>query len=172
MSTYEYTGINSSATIDLLAASALTAPKGIALKLTSSGAALPSAGGDIVGIAIISNPDTVPAGDRVDVQIKDIGLWTAGGTFDAGDLLATDAAGKAVKATAGDIAVARALEGAGAAGDLVKVQLIFAGASGAVSSVKMADITDVDLSTPATNGQVLKYDSSAQKWKPAADATE
>ena len=127
MATYEYTGINSSATIDLLAASELTAPKGIALALSSSGAALPSAGGDVVGIAIISNPDSVPAGGRVDVQVKDIGLWTAGATFDAGDLLATDASGKAVEAAAGNRIVARALEGAAAAGDLVKVQIINAG---------------------------------------------
>ena len=127
MATFEYTGINTSATIDLLAASALTAPKGIALALSSSGVALPSAGGDVVGIAIISNPDSVPAGGRVDIQVKDIGLWTAGGTFDAGDLLATDAAGKAVEAAAGKRIVARALEGAAAAGDLVKVQIINAG---------------------------------------------
>jgi len=167
MSTYEYTGINTSATIDLLAASSLTAPKGIALKLTSSGVALPSAGGDIVGIAIISNPDTVASGDRVDVQIKDIGLWNAGGSFDAGDLLATDAYGKAVKATAGDKVVARALED-GASGDLVRVQLISGGTAGSISSLKLEDLTDVELTTPA-NTEVLKYDGT--KWVNATDAT-
>ena len=53
MSTYEYTGINSSVTIDLLAGAALTGPNAVALALDSDGAKLPSAGGDVVGIAIL-----------------------------------------------------------------------------------------------------------------------
>ncbi len=124
----EYSGINQSPTVCLTAASALTAPQGLALKLTSSGVALPSAGGDVVGLAIVSNPDSVAAGGRVDIQVKDIGIWVAGGSFAAGALLATDAAGKAVSATAGDYIVARALTAASAAGDLVRVQLLNAGA--------------------------------------------
>ena len=129
MSTYEYTGINSSVTIDLLAGAALTGPNAVALALDSDGAKLPSAGGDVVGIAILSNPDSVPAGGRVDVQVKDIGLWKASAAFDPGDLLATTAQGLAAKATSGDVVVARALQGAAAAGDLVKVQLLLAGAT-------------------------------------------
>ena len=128
MSTYEYTGINSSATVDFLAGAALTAPKGIALALDGDGVKLPSAGADVVGIALINNPDAVEAGGRVDVQVKDIGLWTAGGSFAAGALLATDAAGKAVTAASGKKIIARALEAATAAGDLVKVQILNAGA--------------------------------------------
>ena len=127
MSVYEYTGINSSATVDMLAASELTEPKGIALALSASGVALPAAGADVLGIAVISNPDTVPVGGRVDVQVKDIGLWRAGAAFDTGALLATDAAGKAVEATSGDKIIARALDGASAAGDLVRIQIIHAG---------------------------------------------
>ena len=127
MSTFEYTGINSSATVDLLAASELTEPKGIALAFSASGAELPAAGADVIGIAVISNPDKVPAGGRIDVQVKDIGLWTAGAAFDQGVMLATDANGKAVEASPGDKILARALEGATAAGDLVKVQIIHAG---------------------------------------------
>jgi len=129
MSTYEYTGINSSATLDFLAASALTEPKGIGVALTATGVALPSEGGDIVGIALINNPDAVEAGGRVDVQIKDVGLIKAGAAFDAGTLLMVDATGKAVTATSGKKIVARALESATASGDLVKVQLIHAGAA-------------------------------------------
>ena len=128
MSTFEYSGINESATVDFLAKAALTAPKGIFLALDSDGAKLPSAGGDVVGIAIISNPDAVAAGGRVDVQVKDIGLVYASASFAAGALLTTDAAGNAKAAASGDAVVARAMEAAGAAGDLVKVQLINAGA--------------------------------------------
>jgi len=126
MSTFEYDGIISTATWDFLAAEKLTEPKGIALALTEDGAKLPAAGAAVCGIAIISNPDEVAAGERVDVQIKDIGLWRAGGEFKAGDLLATDATGKAVKAATGNAVVAMALENA-AANDLVKVKLILAG---------------------------------------------
>jgi hypothetical protein len=119
--------------MDFLAASTLTAPQGVGLALTSSGVALPSAGGDIVGIALVNNPDSVAAGGRVDVQIKDCGLAKAAASFSAGDLLMVDAAGKMKKATSGNLVVARALEGAAAAGDLVKVQLINAGAAVAAS---------------------------------------
>lgn len=31
----------------------------------------------------------------------------------------------------------------------------------------LAGLSDVDLSTPATNGQTLKYNSSSETWKPA-----
>lgn len=128
MSTFEYSGINSSAIVDFLAKADLTAPKGIFLALDSDGAKLPSAGGDVVGIALISNPDAVAAGGRVDVQVKDIGLVYAAASFAAGALLATDAYGKAKAAASTNTIVARALEPAAAAGDLVKVQLINSGA--------------------------------------------
>ncbi len=128
MSTFEYDGIVSTATVNLLAKAELKEPKGIALALSESGAALPTAGADVAGIAVISNPDTVAAGGRVDVQIKDVGLWRAGEEFEAGALLATDATGKAVKAKTGNYIVARALEAASAADDLVKVQMLNAGA--------------------------------------------
>lgn len=125
-STYEYTGIVSTTTVDLLAAADLTQPQAIALALTEDGVKLPAAGADVVGIAIISNEETVKTGERVAVQVKDIGLWRAGAEFKAGDLLATDATGKAVKAATGNAVVAMALENA-AANDLVKVKLILAG---------------------------------------------
>lgn len=126
--TMEYSGINESPTIDLLAASELTAPQGVALALSATGAALPAAGADAVGIALVSNPEKVAANGRVDVQISGCGLWKAGGAFDAGDLLATDAKGQAVKAETGNYVIARALETATAAGDLIKVKLINSGA--------------------------------------------
>lgn len=36
---------------------------------------------------------------------------------------------------------------------------------------ELADLDDVDLSTPATDGQVLKYDDDTSTWVPAADDT-
>ena len=128
MATYEYAQINESPTITCKAAAALTAPKALALALGSSGVSLPSAGADCVGIALISNPDSVASGGDVDIQIKDLALWTASAAITAGALLATTAAGKAATATAGDYIIARALEAATAAGDLIKVKLINAGA--------------------------------------------
>lgn len=35
----------------------------------------------------------------------------------------------------------------------------------------IANIGGIDLSTPATDGQVLKYDGASETWKPAADET-
>lgn len=36
---------------------------------------------------------------------------------------------------------------------------------------KLGDLEDVDLSTPATNDQVLKYSDGDNKWKAAEDST-
>ena len=127
MATFEYSGINESVTISLKAGAALTSPKGIALALDGDGLKLPSAGADVVGIAIISNEDAVAVGDRVDVQIKDIGKIYAGGAITLGALVSVDAAGKAVAATAGSVIFGRALSAATAAGDLIDVQILHAG---------------------------------------------
>ena len=40
-----------------------------------------------------------------------------------------------------------------------------------VQATKLGDLSDVDLSTPATDGQVLKYSDADSKWKPGADNT-
>lgn len=130
MATYEYAQINESPVVSFKAASSLTAPKALALALGASGVALPSAGAACVGIALISNPDSVASGGDVDVQVKDIALWEASAAITAGALLATTAAGKAVTAsTVGHYIIARALEAATAAGDLIKVQILNAGAT-------------------------------------------
>ena len=127
MATFEYTGINESATISLKAGAALTSPKGIALALDGDGLKLPSAGADVVGIAILTNEDSVAAGDRVDVQIKDIGKIYAGGAITLGALVSVNAAGKAVAAQTGNTILGRALSAATAAGDLIDVQILHAG---------------------------------------------
>ena len=46
-------------------------------------------------------------------------------------------------------------------------------ASGGSSTgaTKLSDLNDVDLTSPATDGQVLKYSASESKWKPGDDNT-
>lgn len=46
-----------------------------------------------------------------------------------------------------------------------------ASGGGSAGATKLSDLTDVDLSTPATDGQVLKYDDASSKWKPGDDNT-
>lgn len=53
----------------------------------------------------------------------------------------------------------------------VKALVCVAAASGSTGATTLADLTDVD-TTGATNGQVLKYDSTSTKWKPANDSIE
>ena len=165
-------GYNDSPVVYGEANAALTAPAMKAFALNSSGKViLPANSGDFaVGIAL-ANTEDVAAGGRIDLQIKDGCYAIAGETIKRGDLLMAHTDGTLKKATSGKHVLAVALADA-ANGNPVEVFITrtFIPASGSVS-VAMSDLTDVDLSTPATNGQVLKYDGTAQKWKPAADAT-
>ena len=95
----------------------------MALGLSNGKAVLPAAGAMALGISIGETDETVAAGEDIDIQIKDIGKWMAGEAIDAGDALATDAAGKAVKATSGKFIMGVALTSAAAADTLVQVQL-------------------------------------------------
>ena len=45
------------------------------------------------------------------------------------------------------------------------------GGGGSAGATKLSDLSDVDLSSPATDGQVLKYDNASSKWKPGDDNT-
>ena len=110
--------INDSATLCGEAAGAI-APL-TAVKFDGNGKLAPAGAGELcIGIALATTDDDCKAGDTVHVQIKEAGLWIAGGDFVAGDLLAADASGKAVKAAAGT-ALAIALE-AGKANKPTKV---------------------------------------------------
>lgn len=59
--------------------------------------------------------------------------------------------------------------------DLVAIELYpynpAASGGGSAGASSLGDLSDVDLSSPATNGQVLKYDTSTSKWKPGDDST-
>lgn len=125
--TYEYTGINESATVAFEVSADLSDINGKAVKLIADGIALPAAGDDCVGIVPITEDESYKKGSTVTVQVKDIGLWKAGAPFDRGVLLSADAEGLCQTAAAGQWAIARALTSAKAKGDLVKVQIVNAG---------------------------------------------
>lgn len=86
----------------------------------------PTAGGEIDGVAR-EGPDFPADPGPEDYKIAHgpgtRALVEAGGAFSADTGLATDGQGRAVAAQAGDLRVARALDGASGAGDVVTVVL-------------------------------------------------
>ena len=116
---YDTHAIDNSPTLYGAASAAITNPAMLAVKFTDGKLALPSAGDPVLGI-VLANQESVVAGDALHVQIKDICHWIAGGTVAAGDMLKTDASGKCVTASAGEVVNAIALE-AGSSGKPCKV---------------------------------------------------
>ena len=123
---YEYTMINPSPTLDVVAGAKITDAPCKAVKLSAGKAVLPSAGEVPIGILLLSNESELESGAEAVIQVKDMGLWKAGGTFTAGDMLAVDAEGTCQKATSGQFMYAKALEYA-VKGDIVRVQIVNAG---------------------------------------------
>ena len=121
--TYIGTTINPSPTVIFPANEAIAGARCVALALSDGKLALPAAGAMALGISIGETDANVTAGTEITVQIKDIGKWIAGEAISAGDELATDAAGKAVKAASGKFVMGVALTAAATAGSLVQVQL-------------------------------------------------
>ncbi len=120
---YTATGINTSATI-VAPAAAEADVRGKGIKLNAEGQAVVAGAGEVaIGLAIITNDDTVKVGEDVDIQVKEIGLALAGGAIAAGAELAIGADGKVVTATDGNFVVATALESAAAAGKFIRVQI-------------------------------------------------
>nr|DAW51859.1 MAG TPA: capsid fiber protein [Caudoviricetes sp.] len=118
--------INESATVTFKAKAELKGNQGLALALNEGKLELPAAGANVLGLSLFTNDDA-KAGDSLTVQVKDIGKWIAGGAVAAGDELAVDAAGKAVKAAEGQFIVGIALSAAAAAGTVISVQLTKSG---------------------------------------------
>lgn len=118
--------INESATVTFKAKAELKGNQGLALALNEGKLELPAAGANVLGLSLFTNDDA-KAGDSLTVQVKDIGKWIAGDAVAAGDELAVDAAGKAVKAAEGQFIVGIALSAAAAAGTVVSVQLTKSG---------------------------------------------
>lgn len=118
--------INESATVTFKANAELKGNQGLALALNDGKLELPAAGANVLGLSLFTNDDA-KAGDSLTVQVKDIGKWIAGGAVAAGDELAVDAAGKAVKAAEDQFIVGIALSAAAAAGTVISVQLTKSG---------------------------------------------
>ncbi len=127
MATYFGSSINDSPTIVLPAGDKLENARGIALAVKDGAAVKPEAGAHVMGISLIETDETVEKGMDVDIQVKDIGKWTAGEEITIGTELAADAEGRAVAAKAGDFIMGVALSNASGAGTWVKVQIIKAG---------------------------------------------
>jgi regulator of RNase E activity RraA len=127
-----YTGtvINESPVIVGLAGAKLAGAEFLAAVFDENGkiTTASTAGATAIGI-LPPEEGNKSVGDTVTVQVKDISRWKAGEPFAAGDLLSTDANGKAVKATEGDFILAVALEAATAADNIISVQIIKAGYS-------------------------------------------
>lgn len=126
----EYTGlsIDTSATIVMIAAAELKNARCLAVKFDGEGkGVLCGAGENAAGLLLADTPETIPAGGQMDVQIKEMSRWVAGGEVKPGDELTCDASGKAVKAEAGKFITAIALTGAAEAGEIIKVQIAKAG---------------------------------------------
>lgn len=127
MATYFGTTINDSPTATFKAGAALTGAQGIALAMAAGKVTLPAAGANVIGVVPLSEGPDFAEGADVTVQVKDIGLWIAGGKIAAGDELATDAEGNAVKATAGNFIVGVALTDAAEAGTRIRFQMTKSG---------------------------------------------
>ncbi len=127
MATYFGTSINESPTVILEAGAKLENVQGIALAITAGKLAKPSAGANVIGLSLFTNDENVEAGGYLTVQVKDIGKWIAGEEITVGDELATNADGKAVKATEGAFIVGTALGAATKAGTVISVQLTKSG---------------------------------------------
>lgn len=124
---YEYTGINTSATVTFPAGEDLADIGATAVLLAEEGLSKPDAGAEVLGIIPISEDGAYKKGDDITVQVKDIGIWRAGAGLARGTLLATDKDGLCQGASAGQYICARALTSASAKGDLIRVQIIHAG---------------------------------------------
>lgn len=121
---YYGTTINDSAVIVVKAGEEIPAPAFLAVGADGKVA---TAGKNAIGIVLPGCDDKVAVGDDLDVQIKDIGAWTAGAAVAYGDELAVGAGGKAVKATEKSFIVGIALEEATKAGQRIAVQIVKAG---------------------------------------------
>ena len=125
---YNGTIINPSPTIIAAAGAAITAGPFTAVAFDASGNFVTATKSNIpVGILVAEEETDIAVGDEITAQIKDISAWKTGAAVAAGDLLASDDAGKAIKATEGLFVLAVALEAADAAGQVIRVQITKSG---------------------------------------------
>ncbi len=118
--TYLATSINESPVITEVANAAIEDVRGRAVKYSSGKIVLCGAADPALGIGIMTNDETIAAGGKVDVQIKDIGLVYAGAAITKGASLAAGANGALVPAADSAAVVAVALDAASAAGEFIR----------------------------------------------------
>jgi hypothetical protein len=160
------TGINDTPTIVGKAAAPLAAAECLAAKFDAAGeVVLAGAGEPAMGILLPTTEHAVAAGEDVNLQIKDIGLWKTGAAVVVGAELTSNAAGKCITAAAGNFILAYALESAGGADTIIRVQIVKAGykTGGAVTPLTLAGLTDVAIANLA-DGDSIVYDAGAQKY--------
>ena len=165
--------INQSPTIYGEANAALTAPAMKAVALNASGKViLPANSGDLAIGIVLADADDIPAGGRVNIQIKDICFALAGENIKRGDQLKAHTDGTVKKASAGDNVIGIALSDA-ASGKPVEMMIVHSTVPASASSLALSlkDLTDVDSSLAPTADQILKYDGNDHVFKAAADAT-
>lgn len=122
------TSISESPTIVFPTGAELTNAGGRFVKVTDGGVTLCGTGEPAIGLLLLQTPDVVAKGENITVQIKERGQVIAGGTFVAGDYLASDADGKAVKATTDAYVLGVALEDASVDG-IAEILLVHGGKS-------------------------------------------
>ena len=161
------TAINDSPTIVGKAAAPLAAAECLAAKFDAAGeVVLAGAGEPAMGILLPTTEHAVAAGEDVNLQIKDIGLWKTGAAVVVGAELTSNAAGKCITAAAGNFILAYALESAGGADTIIRVQIVKAGykTGGAVTPLTLAGLTDVAIDANLADGDAIVYDANAQKY--------
>lgn len=100
-----------------------------AVKYDANGAVVPvaTAGEQIAGVVVAETEENIAIGGDVTVQVSGTARMLAGGAIKKGEIVAVDALGKAVKAVTNNTIIGIARE-AGAAGDILRVQLMISGA--------------------------------------------
>ncbi len=163
--------INQSATIYGEAGAAITAPAMKVVAFDSNGKFVLPATGTPIGV-VLSDAVDVAAGDRVNVQIKDICFALAGETIKRGYNLKAHTDGTVKQASAGDNVIGIAL-GDAASGKPVEMMIVHNTIPASASSLALSlkDLTDVDSNLAPTADQILKYDNTDHVFKAAADAT-
>jgi len=110
---YVTTSINESPVISAQAGAELEDVRGKAVKFDANDRiVLAGAGEEALGVAIISNDETIPEGGDLDIQLWAIGFVKAGAAFKSGDTLSSDANGAFKPAESGDAYIAIALQAA------------------------------------------------------------
>jgi hypothetical protein len=156
--------INQSPTIYGEAAADMTAPAMKVVAFDNNGKIiLPASGKTPIGVVLADAAD-VKAGGRLNVQVKDICYVLTGASVKRGQNLKAKTDGTVEPASSGDTVIGFALTDA-ASGKPVEMKIIHLGTA-SPSSVKLSELTDVDFDPAPTDGQLMKYNGTSQKWEP------